>query len=326
MRTLHAVRLALVIAATFAFAAPGLAQAQQKFPTKPVRIVVGFSAGGATDITARLISSKLSEIWGQPVVIENRSGAGGTIATTMVAKATPDGHTLSMVSAAFVITAVLQTNLQYDALKDFRGVTQIGVPTSALVVAPALGVKSVKELIALAQERPAKILYGTSGAGSGTHMTTLRFNTLAGMNVVHVAFKGLPEVLIEITAGRLHYGIISLGPAISFIKDGRLLALAVVTPKRSPQLPDVPAMVEILPRYERDAQHGLIAPAGTPRPIVQQISKDVARVLALADVKERFQAISFELTPTTPEEYDRIMRRQFEIFTEVAKAAGMIAK
>lgn len=321
-------RMAAVRAGMIAMciAAPAVAYAQQKFPTKPVRIVVGFSPGSATDISARMIAPKLSELWGQPVVIENRSGAGGTVASSMVAQATPDGHTLLMVSAAFAITSVLQKNLPYDALKDLRGVAQIGSSTSALSVAPSLGVKSVKELIALANERPGKILFATSGAGSGIHMTTERFNLLAGIKVVHVGFKGQPEMILEIVAGRVHYGIPGLGPALSFFKDGRLLPLAVLNPKRSPLLPHVPAMIEILPGFERDAAHALLAPARTPREIVHQISRDVARVLEHPDVKERMQAIAFEIAHTTPEEYDQIIRKQIEIFTKVAKSAGLIAK
>jgi tripartite-type tricarboxylate transporter receptor subunit TctC len=327
MRALREAIVASVIAVGFAVAAPCVAQTQQKkYPSKSVRIVVGFSPGSATDITARMIGPKLSEMWGQPVVIENRSGAGSTLASAMVAQATPDGHTLLVVSTSFAITAVLQKNLPYDALKDFRGVTQIGASTGALMVAPSLGVKSVKELIALAQERPGKILFGSAGTGSGIHMTAERFNMLAGINVVHVPYRGQPEMIIDILGGRIHYGIPGLGPALPFIREGRLLPLAVVNPKRSALLPDVPALVEILPGFERDASHALLAPARTPTRIVNQISKDVARLLELPDVKERMQAIAFEPGPTTPEEYDQIIRSQLEIFTKVAKAAGLIAK
>ncbi len=315
-----------VVALAFAVAGPGFAQNAERFPTKPVRIVVGFSAGSATDITARLIGPKLAEFWGQPVVVENRSGAGSTLANAMVAQATPDGHTLLMVSTSFAITATLQKNLPYDARKDFRGVTQVGSSTGALMVAPSLGVKSVKELIALAKERPGKILYASTGAGSGIHMSTERFNMVAGIRPVHVAFKGQPEMIIEMVTGRVHFGFPGLGPAMVFIKDGRLLPLAVNTPKRSPQLPDVPAMVEIIPEFERDASHALMAPARVPTPIVRQIARDVARVLELPDVKERMYAISFDPAPTTPEEYDKIVRQQLETFSRVAKAIGMIPK
>src|SRR5262245_59643387 len=182
------------------------AQAQQKYPTKPVRIIVGFSAGSATDITARMIGPKLSDIWKQPVVIENRAGAGGVFATTAVAKATPDGHTLALVSASFAITAVLNKDLPYDPVMDFAGVTQIGTSSGALVVTPSLGAKTVKDLIALAKERPGKLIFGSAGAGSGIHMTAERFKMVAGINTVHVGFKGQPEMLIELLAGRIHYG------------------------------------------------------------------------------------------------------------------------
>jgi len=319
--------VASIIAFGLAVAAPSFAQTQQKYPSKSVRIVVGFSPGSATDITARTIAPKLSELWGQPVVIENRSGGGSTVASAVVAQAMPDGHTLLVVSTSFAITAVLQkNNLPYDALRDFRGVTQIGSTTGALTVAPSLGVKSIKEFIALARERPGKILFGSAGAGSGLHMSTERFNMAAGIKAVHVGFKGQPEMIVEIATGRIHYGFPGLGSAMPFIKDGRLLPLAVNTPKRSPVLPEVPALVEILPGFERDAAHALLAPARTPRPIVHQISKDVARVLELPEVKERMQAISFDIAPSTPEEYDQQIRNQIEVFTKVAKAAGLIAK
>jgi tripartite-type tricarboxylate transporter receptor subunit TctC len=157
-------------------------------------------------------------------------------------------------------------------------------------------------------------------------MSTERFNMVAGIKPVHVAFKGQPEMIVEVVTGRVHFAFPGLGSVMAFIKDGRLLALAVNTPKRSPQLPDVPAMVEILPAFERDAAHGLIAPARTPTAIVQKISTDVERVLQMADVKERMYAISFDAAPTTPEEYDRIIRNQMEIFTKVAKSAGLLAK
>jgi len=316
----------VVIAVGLAVAAvPVVAHAQQKFPTKPVRLVVGFSPGSATDITGRLVAQKLGDIWGQPIVIENRSGAGGQLATVMVAKSTPDGYTLLMMSSAMVVNAVLPVKPMYDLLKDFTGVSQIGVPTSIVIVTPTLGVKSVKELIALAHARSGKLLFGTSGAGSGTHMTTELFNMAAGIKGVHVAFKGLPEVLIEVAAGRLNYGLISMGPALPFIQDRRVVPLAQIRAKRSPMLPDVPVLTEILPTFERDSTQGIIAPAGTPRAIVNLISKDIARVLELPDVKDRFDAIGFERLPMTPEEHDRLLRRLVGSISKVVVAVGLRA-
>ena len=305
--------------------APVLAQAQQKFPTKPVRLVIGFSPGSATDLSGRMVAQKLGDIWGQPVVIENRSGAGGQLATVMVAKATPDGYTLLMISSAMVVNAVLPVKPMYDLLKEFTGVSQIGVPTSIVLANPGLGVKSVKDLIALAQSRPGKILFGTSGAGSGTHMTTEIFNTNAGIKAVHVAFKGLPEVMIEVAAGRLNYGIISMGASLPFVLDKRVVPLAVVAVKRSPILPDVPTVTEILPSFERDATHGIIAPAGTPREILNQISRDIARALEFPDVKERMDAMGFERVPVGPEEYTKLLRRLHASLSKTVVTVGLRA-
>ncbi|HEX2828255.1 MAG TPA: tripartite tricarboxylate transporter substrate-binding protein [Burkholderiales bacterium] len=323
-RSQGACRLLVAVFAALPAVDPAVAQKPpDAFPTKPVHILVGFTAGSATDITARLIGPKLSDLWGQPVVIDNRSGAGGTIAWAAAAKAPPDGHTITIVSTAFAISYVLQgKSLPYDALKDFRAVTLIGTPTGTLVVAPALGVKSVKELIALAKEK--KVIYASTGAGSGTHLGTERFNMAAGIKPVHVAFKGQPEMIVEVVTGRVNFAIVSLGAGMPFIKDGRLVPLAVNTPRRSAHLPDVPSLFEVVPGFERDAAHALMAPAQTPTPVVRQIARDVARVLEMPDVKERLLAMSFDASPTTPEEYDREVRRQVEVFTKVAKALGLI--
>jgi tripartite-type tricarboxylate transporter receptor subunit TctC len=304
-------------------ALPAVAQPSQKFPARPVRIVVGFSAGSATDITARMIGPRLSELWGQPVIVENRPGAGSTVAAAQVAKAAPDGHTLLLVSSALAIGAALNPSLPYDTLKDFRGVAQVGVTTAILATSPAHGIKSVGELIALARAQPGKVFFGSAGAGSGTHLTAERFRMVAGIKTVHVAFKGQPEMLVEILAGRIHYATPSLGPALPLLKDGRLVALAVLDSQRSPLILDVPAITESLPTYERDASHALVAPAGTPRSILDQISGDVARAVAHPDVQRQMLAIGFVPATTTPEQYDQILRSMIETFTNVAKEAGL---
>ena len=322
---MHDLRGVVVIVAA-CVAAPGFAQSQQKYPERPVRIVVGFSPGSATDITARMVGPKLSEIWKQPVVIDNRPGAGGAIATAAVAKAAPDGHTLTLISASFAIGAVLHKELPYDPIKYFVGVAQIGTTSGVLAVTPSLGVKTVGELIALAKERPGKILFGSAGAGSGIHISAERFRMVAGINTVHIGFKGQPEMLLEIIAGRVHYGMPGLGPSMGMIKDGRIRALAVVTKNRSPLLPDVPVLSEVLPGFERDATHGLLAPAGTPRYILNKISKDVATVLELPDVKQQMVAMTFEPGPTTPAEYDKIIRNMIGVFSKVVVAAGLRPK
>lgn len=293
------------------------------WPIRPVRMMVGFSAGSSLDMTARLLAPKLAEMWGQPVVIENRTGAAGSIAYAMAAQASPDGYTLLMITSSFAINAVLRPNVGYDPLRDFASVTQIGYVTGVLAVSPALGAKSVKALIGLAHERPGKILFGSTGAGSGLHMTAESFRMAAGIKTTHVAFKGQPEMLIEILAGRVHYGFPSLGPTLGMIRDGRILALAVLTPQRSVLLPEVPALTEILPTFRRDVAHALVVPAKTPRAIINKINKDVARVLEMPDVKRQMEAIDFTAAPTTPEAFDKVLRGMLVTFDEVARAAGL---
>ena len=328
MQALQCVNVVTAIAAGAAVALlPGLAQAQQKFPTKPIRFVVGYVPGAQSDTLARIIGAKMGEQWGQPVVVENRAAAGGTLAAVTVAKATPDGHTLLYGGANFAISAAMQPSLPYDPFKDFAGVTQIGYGTQVLVVGSALGVKSVKDLIALAQAQPGKLIFGSAATGSGTHLSGARFNFAAGIKVVHVAFKGGADAMIEAMTGRTHYSMGTLTNALPFIKDGKLLALAVHTPQRSIILPDVPALAETLPDFKRpDASNGLLAPAGTPRPILTQISKEVARILDLPDIKERLQALGIVPAPTTPEEHDKVLRAQIETLSKVVRDAGLRPK
>ena len=303
------------------------AQAQEKFPTKPIRIVVSSSAGGLFDTLARTIGQKMSENWKQPVVIENRPGAGGTLAGGTVAKATPDGHTLLYAGANFPTSAALQPSLPYRPLKDFTGITQIGFGMQTLVVTPALGVKSVQDLIAFAKAQPGKLVFGSGAAGSGAYLTGVRFNLAAGIKVVTVAFKGAPEAIIEVLAGRAHYSTPPLTTALPLIKDGKLLALAVTAPQRSPVLPDVPAMAETLPDFTRpETSMGLLAPAGTPRPVLIQISKEVARILDLPDIKDRLQTMGILPAPSTPEEYDGILRDQVKTLSQLVRDAGLRPK
>jgi tripartite-type tricarboxylate transporter receptor subunit TctC len=326
MTSLRGVLLFVVIAVGIvAAAAPGFAQAPQNFPSKPIRLVVPFSTGSGVDINARLVGAKLNDSWGQPVIIENRTGGGGRLGAAMVAKSAPDGYTLLWTSAAFTISAALYKDLPYDPFKDFAGVTRIGTGTGVLVVSPELGVKSVQDFITYAQARPGKILMGSAGAGSATHMTGERFRLGAGIKSVHVGFKGVPEFLVEIMAGRIHFAVGGLATALPPIKEGKVLALAVTTPERSPLLPDVPALPEVLPGWTREGASALLAPAGTPKPILKKISKEVGRILTLPDIKERMLAMGFVPDPCTPEEHESFLRAQIETFSGIIRLAGMRA-
>ena len=315
----------LLVAAALAIV-PGVAWAQQRFPAKPIRFVVPFSPGGGTDTLARLIAQKMSENWGQAVVMENRTGAGGTIGTAIVAKATPDGHTILVSSSAFAISAALHPSLPYDPLKDFAGVTRIGFSKTMLVVTPSIGVKSVKEFIEYARARPGKVFFSSAGAGSSTHLNAERFKHAAGIKVVHVAFKGSADAMLEVVAGRVHFVMSGLLTTLPHIKDGKLVPLAVLTPVRSELLPDVPTMAEILPGYKRDGSHVMLAPSATPRPVLTQLSNEVRRIFEMPDVKERVKNFDYLLMPSTPEEMDKIMRSDIETFSEVVKIAGLRTK
>ena len=303
-------------------AAPG--EAAQNFPAKPIRMIVPFTAGSATDLLARRVALKMSDNWNQQVVVDNRGGGGGTLGAGIVVNATPDGYTLLVHSIAFAMNAALYSKLPYDPLKDFAPVSQILISTSLLVVGPALGVKSIKELIALAKQKPGQLNYASSGVGSGTHLNGEQFRFAAGIDVVHVPYKGVPEPLIDTMTGRIHYFLSPLVPALPFIRDGRLLPLAVSTARRTPVLPDVPTIAEAaLPGYEFQAWFGVFAPAGTPRPVVNQISREIARVVELPDIRKQMLNQGEEGKSSTPEEFAQFVRAEIEKISRIVKLAGI---
>ena len=306
--------------------APDVLHAQQKFPAKPIRLVVAFTPGGTTDILVRMVSPGMSETFGQPLVIENRPGAGGVLAASIVAKAPRDGYTLLATSAALLINAVMNDNAQYDPVRDFATVAELGYSTTVLVVTPSLGVRTVKELATLANTKPIKLLFGSVGAGSSTHLSAERFRLAAGFKAQHIGFKGQSEFLIEIIAGRIHFGSSGLMVSLPFIKEGKLVALAVATPQRSPVLPDVPAAPEVVPGWGRDGSQAWLAPAGTPRAIRQQISKELGRLLVLPEIRERLQNMGFNVAPTTPEEHEKNLRADVEVFTRLVAEVGLKPK
>jgi tripartite-type tricarboxylate transporter receptor subunit TctC len=294
--------------------------AQPKFPNKPVRIVT-VGPGSQGDVLTRTLAPKLSEVWGQPVVVENRAGAGGTLAAATVAKATPDGYTFLLQSSQFAVTAALHASLPYDPIKDFAGISQLGNGTVVLYVPPSLGVKTAKELIALAHAKQG-LLFSSSGAGSGAHLNSEMFRYAAGIKATHVGFRSSSEAMIEVVAARVHFSVLPLGTGLAFIKDGRLLPLAAAD-QRSPLIPDVPAMSEVVPNYQRSGAYGLYAPAATPRPVLLQINSALRRVLALPEMTAQLQAMAFAASPTTPEEFDKIYRADIETYSKLVRIAGL---
>ena len=328
MGALRRYSLAIVVAAGAALAiVPLPGHAQQKYPSKPIRLVASTTAGSQPDAIARMIAQKMSENWGQAVVIDNRPGGSGTIAAATVAKSPPDGYTLMYVLPNFTISTALQSSLPYDALKDFAAITQIGMSTNVLITSPAVGARTAKDLIALARAQPGKLIHASSAVGSASHLTGARFNLIAGIKVVNVAYKGGPDATIEVLAGRAQYHVGTMGVVLPFIKDGKLVGLGVTTPQRAPVLPDVPTLGELMAEFKRpETTHGLIAPAGTPRAIVSQLNKELARIIELPDVKERLQAIAFVTMPSTPEDYGAILRGQIATLGKLVVDAGLKPK
>jgi len=296
----------------------------QGFPNKPVKIVVPFTAGSATDILARTVGQKLGELWGQPVVIANRPGAGGTIGAGIVAKSPADGYTLLVHSAAQAVNASIYPSLPYDTTKDFVEVATLGGQPNVLVVAPTTGYKSVADLIAAAKKTPGALNFGSAGTGSGTHVNGEKFKLAAGIDVVHIPYKGTPEALTDTMAGRVTYFFSPISAALPNVREGKLIALGVSTSKRSSALPNVPTIAEGgLPGFDYNLWIGMFAPAGTPLDLVDKINADVARVLQMPDVRERLAALGAEPMVMTPAEFRKFMRDEIDDSAKVVKAAGI---
>jgi tripartite-type tricarboxylate transporter receptor subunit TctC len=292
----------------------------QKYPSRPVRILVPWTAGSQTDILARMVQPKLADFFGQPIIIDNRPGAGGTVGAAMVAVATPDGHTLMMQAAAHAVSPALYSKLPYDAVNDFACISRVGSVPNVLVVAPSLGIKSVKELIALAKQKPGQINFTSAGVGGGTHINGEQFKMAAGIDVVHVPQRGTPEALIDTVAGRVQYFFAPLGSALPFIRDKRL---GVSTLDRTPALPNVPTIAESgFPGFEFDLWYGMMAPARTPKAVLDQVSREMKRILELADIRERMAEQGVVPRSSTPEEFDKFLRLEVERLGKVVRASG----
>ncbi len=299
----------------------------QGYPNKTVRLIVPFTAGSATDILARTFGQKLSEMWGQSVIVENRPGAGGTIGAAVVAKSPPDGYTLLVNSAAQAYNASIYPTLSYDTSKDFAEIAPLAGQPNVLIVAPATGVKSVAELIALAKQKPGQLNFGSAGTGSGTHINAEKFKLAAGIDVVHIPYKGTPEALNDTLAGRVTFFFSPISAALPNVREGKLIALGVSTAKRSSALPNVPTIAEAaLPGFDYNLWVGVFAPAGTPPDIVDKINKDIDRAAQAPDVKERLATLGAEPMPMTPAEFHKFVQAEIEDSAKVIKAAGIKAQ
>jgi tripartite-type tricarboxylate transporter receptor subunit TctC len=306
--------------------APAASQAQV-YPSKPVKIVVPFTPGSATDILARTVGQKLGELWGQSVVVENRAGAGGTIGAALVAKSPPDGLTLLVHSAAQAVNPFIYPSLSYDTLKDFVQVVPLGGQPNVLVVAPSRGYKSVADLIADAKKNPGTLNFGSAGIGSGTHINAEKFKLAAGIDVTHIPYKGTPEALNDTMSDRVAYFFSPISAALPLIRDGRLVALGVSSAKRAGRLPEVPTIAESgLPGFDYNLWVAMFAPAGTPAEVVDKLNRDVNAVLREAEVRERLAGLGAEAMPMSPAEFDKFMRAEMDDAAKVVKAAGIKAQ
>ena len=295
----------------------------QTYPAKPITIIVPFTPGSATDVAARLVGEKLNAAWGQPVIVDNRPGAGGTIGIAQTARAESDGYTLAVVSTGHVVNPVLYKDLPYDTLKDLAGVAPIASLPSVLVVAPGLGVKNVKELVALANAKPGALNYGTAGVGSAAHINSEKFNHAAGIKAVHIPLKGTPPILAETMAGRVHFAWVPSLGSMGLLKDGKLVALAVSTPRRIAALPEVPTIAEAgYPGGEFNFWVGMLAPAKTPREVVAKVNAEVNKALKLPEVIDRLAKLGAEPMSMTPAEFDAFIRHEHDELGKIMRDAG----
>ena len=299
------------------------ARAQQAYPAKPIRLILPFPPGGSTDIVARLIGQKLTESWGQPVLIENRPGAGGNIAAETAARAAPDGYTLFQVNVANAIGATLYPKLSYDLITSFAPVIQLATTPYVLLAHPTVPAKNTAELIALAKARPGQLNYASAGGGSATHLSGELLKSMAGVNIVHVPYKGTGPAVTALLSGEVDLYFATVPAALPLVETKKLRALGVTSARRSPLMRDVPAIAEAgLKGYETSTWHGILAPAATPADIVVKLNAEIARTLAQPAVKERLVGQGLDPVGGTPEQFGTYLKTEIIKWAVVVKASG----
>src|SRR5499427_1534308 len=310
-----------------ALCASALARADA-FPEKPLRFVVGFTPGGPSDIIARALGQKLSETWGQQVVIENRPGAGGNIAAEAAARSAPDGYTWLLVNNSILATnQSLYRTLPFDPQRDFAPVALVAIQPNILVVNPGVPATTVKELIALAKARPGQLNYASSGAGAAAHLAAALFCSMAGVEMIHVPYKGAQPALTDVIAGQAQLMFATSESAIPYIKAGRLRALAVTTARRSASVPDLPTVSESgVPGFEAITWHGVVVPRATPAPLVERLNRDIVGALAQADLRERLAALGAEVHAGTPREFSDYIASEIPKWSKVVRDSGARAE
>jgi tripartite-type tricarboxylate transporter receptor subunit TctC len=326
----HTSSMALLALGACAVTATAPAPAAQRqgpidaFPTRPIRIVIGFTPGGQPTIVARIISVKLSEVLGQQVIVDNRPGAGGTIGTKIVADATPDGYTLLSASPSHVIQPAIYAKLPYDTRRDFSGITTTATGSYMLAVSMSLPFKSVNDLIAAARAKPGQLNFGSAGTGSATHFAGELLKLSAQIDVVHVPYKGIPEAVTDVVAGRVQFIMTPPATLGALVKEGKLRALAVTGRERIRSYPDLPTIAESgVPGFRWETWAGVFAPSKTPRAVIEKLNREITAVLRMPDVQQRLLAMEAEPAPCTPAELDALVAREIVKIAELARKAGI---
>ncbi len=322
----------MVVLAAAGFATGAWAQAPstgsgQAYPAKPVRIVVPFPPGGTSDILARIIGPKLTAEWGQPVIVDNRPGAAGNIAAEHVARSPGDGYTLFITTVGIhAIHPSLYSKLPFDAIRDFTPITNLVMLPTVLTVHPSIPARSVKELIALAKKRPGDLHYSSAGSGSQPHLTAEMFKTMAGVNLLHVPYKGAAQQLTDLVAGHVALTFATAPSAVPFIKSGQMRAIGVSSSKRASALPEVPTISETVPGYEAVGWNGMVGPANMPAPVLEKVHATVVRIFGMPDVHNRMVSLAADPQTTTPAEFGAYIKAEIGKWAKVVKESGAKAE
>jgi len=317
---------ALALCCAWFAALPSVVQAQAAYPQRAIRLIVPFPPGGAGDIVGRLVGEKLGEALGQPVLIDNRGGGGQVIATEMAATAAPDGYTLFLASATHTINPALHKKLPYDTIKAFASITMVVESPLVFVANPALGVSNIKELVALAETRPGWINYATSGPGTGGHLSVELLKRMTGIDLVHVPYKGAAPALLDVISGQVQMMCTSPLPAMPYVKNGKLRALAMTGNARSVSAPDIPTVAETVPGYESTLWYSLLAPAGTPQPVIARLHDATVKLLAAPDMQKKIVALGGEALTSTPQELDKKIRTEIAKWIQLVREAKITAE
>jgi tripartite-type tricarboxylate transporter receptor subunit TctC len=325
-------RALAALCAAFGAISPAASMAAQQgdtaatYPSRPIRVIVPFTPGGQPDIFSRMVGERLTQSLGQQIVVDNRPGAGGMMGSKTVADATPDGHTLLAISAGHVIAPAVR-KLPYDIVRDFSGVSMLYNAAYLLVVPPALPVKTTQDLVALARAKPGQLNFASAGVGSGTHFAGEMFKYAAKIDIVHVAYKGIPEAMTDIMANRVQLFMAPLASSSGLVKEGKLRALGLTSPERMAFAPDIPTIAEAgFPGFRWDSWGAMFAPSKTPRTIVNKLNREVVSILKQPDIQKRMRTLGAEPAPTTPAELDKHVAQELALVLKLAKAAGLEPK